>query len=131
MSITPPQLTAGLGLALALSLVANAGAGYIYLQQRDALAIAGNNLEHKEGETVTARAAADACSASVEALAVSAAVMASQLEPLRLAAQQRAAGHFARADKILSMPAAVPGDACASAQKRVSEILATRAKGRG
>lgn len=131
MSIIPPQVTAGLGLALALSLAANAGAGYIYLQQRDALAVAGNNLEHKEGETVTARAAADTCSASVEALAVSAAVMASQLEPLRLAAQQRAAEHFARADKILSTPAAVPGDACASAQKRVSEILATRTKGGG
>lgn len=131
MSITPPQLTAGLGLALALSLVANIGAGYVYLQQRDALAIAGNNLEHKESETVTARAAADTCSASVEALAASAAVMASQLEPLRLAAKQRAAGHFALADKILSTPAAVPGDACASAQKRVSEILATRPKGGG
>ena len=122
------KLTTGLGMALALSLAANAGAGYIYLQQRDALAIAGNNLEHREGETVTARAAADACSASVEALAASAAVMASQLEPLRLAAQQRAAGRFAQADKILSTPAAVPGDACASAQKRVSEILATRQK---
>lgn len=129
MSITPPQLTAGLGLALALSLVANIGACYVYLQQRDALAVAGNNLEHKESETVTARAAADTCSASVEALAVSAAVMASQLEPLRLAAQQRAVQHFAQADKILSTPAAVPGDACASAQKRVSEILATRTKG--
>ena len=125
------KLTTGLGMALALSLAANAGAGYIYLQQRDALAIAGNNLEHREGETVTARAAADACSASVEALAASAAVMASQLEPLRLAAQQRAAGRFAQADKILSTPAAVPGDACASAQKRVSEILATRTKGGG
>lgn len=131
MSITPPQLTAGLGLALVLSLVANIGAGYIYLQQRDALAIAGNNLEHKESETVTARAAAEACSASVGALAASAAVMASQLEPLRLAAQQRAGKHFAQADKILSTPAAVPGDACASAQKRVSEILATRTKGGG
>lgn len=125
------KLTAGLGLALTLSLIANIGAGYVYLQQRDALVISGNNLEHKESETVTARAAADTCSASVEALVLSAAVMASQLESLRLAAQQRAAGHFARADKILSMPAAVPGDACASAQKRVSEILATRPKGGG
>ncbi len=74
MSITK-KLTAGLGLALVISLAGNAGAGYIYLQQRDALVIAGNNLEHKEGETVTARAAAASCSASITALAASAAVM--------------------------------------------------------
>lgn len=127
MSITN-KLAADLGLALVISLAGNAGAVYVYLQQRDALAIAGNNLEHKEGETVTARAAAESCSASITALAVSAAVMASQMEPLRLAAQQRAGKHYAAADKILSTPAAVPGDACASAQKRVSEILATRQK---
>ena len=52
----------------------------------------------------------------------------SQLEPLRLAAQQRAGKHYTEADKILSAPAAVPGDVCASAQKRVAEILATRQK---
>ena len=120
------KLSIGLGIALGVSVLANAGAGYVYLQQRDALTVAGNNLEHASGETATARAAADACSASVEALATSAAVMASQLEAARTAATQRASQHYAKADKILATPSAVPGDACASAQKRVANILASR-----
>ena len=120
------KLSIGLGIALGLSVLANAGAGYVYLQQRDALTIAGNNLEHAAGDAATARAAADACSVSVEALATSAAVMASQLEAARTAAAQRAGQHYAKADKILATPAAVPGDTCASAQKRVTDILASR-----
>lgn len=120
------KLSIGLSIALGLSVLANVGAGYVYLQQRDALTIAGNDLEHAAGDTATARAAADACSASVEALATSAAVMASQLEAARTAAAQRAGHHYAKADKILATPAAVPGDACASAQKRVADILASR-----
>lgn len=124
--MTISKLPLGLAAALAISLLANAGAGYLYLQQRDALAIAGNNLEHAAGDAATALAAADACSASVEALATSAAVMASQLEAARTAAAQRAGQHYAKADKILATPAAVPGDACASAQKRVANILASR-----
>lgn len=120
------KLSIGLGIALGLSVLANAGAAYVYLQQRDALTAAVNNLEHAAGDTATARAAADACSASVEALAASAAVMASQLEAARADAAQRAGQHYAKADKILATPAAVPGDACASAQKRVADILASR-----
>lgn len=125
MSITN-KLAAGLGVALALSVLANAGAGYIYLQQRDALTIAGNNLTHAAGDAATARAAAAACSESVEALAASAAVMASQLEAARTAAAQKAGTHMAKADVILSTPAAVPGNDCASAQARVASILANR-----
>lgn len=120
------KLSIGLAVALGVSVLANAGAGYVYLQQRDALIVASNNLEHAAGDTATARAAADACSASVEALAASAAVMASQLEAARTDAAQRAGQHYAKADKILTTPAAVPGDACASAQKRVTDILASR-----
>lgn len=122
------KLPIALGAALLLSVLANAGAGYVYLQQRDALTVAGNNLEHSAGEVATARAAAEACSASIEALSAAAAVMASQLESERAAARMIASQHYGRADKILSTPAAVPGDACASAQKRVAEILATRQK---
>lgn len=125
MSITN-KLAAGLGVALAISVLANAGAGYIYLQQRDALTIAGNNLEHAADDTTTARAAADACSASIEALATSAAVIASQLEAARAAAAQKAGTHMAKADTILSTAAAVPGNDCASAKKRVADILASR-----
>lgn len=120
------KLSIGLAVALGVSVLANAGAGYVYLQQRDALAVAANNLERAAGDTSSARAAAEACSASVEAMAVSAAVMASQLEAARTAAAQRAGQHYTKADKILATPAAVPGDACASAQKRVTDILASR-----
>ena len=120
------KLTTGLGMALALSLAANAGAGYIYLQQRDASVEARTDLRHQQGATEAASLAANACSESVEALSVSAAVMASQLEDSRNAAKQQAGVHFGKADKILSTPAAVPGDACASAQKRVQDILAAR-----
>lgn len=125
MSITN-KLALGLGVALVVSVLANVGAGYVYLQQRDALTVATNDLEHAAGDTAGARAAADACSASIDALAMSAAVMASQLEAERAAAQQRAGKHYTAADKILATPAAVPGDACASAQKRVADILASR-----
>jgi hypothetical protein len=120
------KLSIGLGIALGLSVLANTGAGYVYLQQRDALTAAANNLEHAAGDTAIARAAADACSASVESLAASAAVMASQLEAARADAAQRAGRHYTKADKILATPAAVPGDACASAQKRVADLLAKR-----
>lgn len=120
------KLSIGLVVALGVSVLANAGAGYVYLQQRDALTVAAKNLEHAAGDTATARAAADACSASVEAMAVSAAVMASQLEAARTAAAAQAKVHNTKADKILAMPAAVPGDDCASAQKRVADILADR-----
>lgn len=125
MSITN-KLAAGLGVALALSVAANAGAAYIYLQQRDALTIAGNDLKHAAGDTSLARAAADACSASIDALATSAAVIASQLEAARIDAAQQSGKHMAKADVILSTPAAVPGNDCASAQKRVANILANR-----
>lgn len=120
------KLSIGLAIALGVSLLANAGAAYVYLQQRDALTVAANNLEHAAGDTATARAAADACSASVDAMAVSAAVMASQLEAARTAAAAQAKVHNTKADKILATPAAVPGDDCASAQKRVADILASR-----
>lgn len=126
MSFVTEKLPVALCAGLALSLLANLAAGYLYLQQRDVAVTATNNLQHAASDTVTARAAADACSASVEGLAASAAVMASQLEAARQAAAQQASKHNAVADKILSTPAAVPGDDCASAQKRVAEILASR-----
>lgn len=126
MSFVTEKLPVALCAGLALSLLANLAAGYLYLQQRDVAVTATNNLQHAAGDTATARAAADACSASVEGLVASAAVMASQLEGERAAAAKRAGTHYARADQILATPAAVPGDACASAQKRVNNIMAAR-----
>lgn len=125
MSITN-KLAAGLGLALAVSVVGHIACGYAYLQQRDAWVEARTDLRHQKGATEAASLAANACSESVEALSVSAAVMASQLEGERAAAAKRAGTHYARADQILATPAAVPGDACASAQKRVNNIMAAR-----
>jgi uncharacterized protein HemX len=125
MTITSP-LTAGLGLALALSVLGNLAGGYAYLQQRDASVEARTDLRHQTGATEAATLAAHACSESVEGLSVSAAVMASQLEGERAAAAKRAGTHYVRADQILATPAAVPGDACASAQKRVNNIMAAR-----
>ena len=125
MSITN-KLAAGLGLALAVSVVGHIAGGYAYLQQRDASVEARTDLRHQTGATEAATLAAHACSDSVEALNVSAAVMASQLEGERAAAAKRAGTHYARADQILATPAAVPGDACASAQKRVNNIMAAR-----
>lgn len=123
------RLSLALGIGLALSLLANAGAGYVHLQQRDALVAAAKDLEHAQGDTSTARAAAAACSEAVGHLSTSAAVMAAQLEPLRRAAAQRAQQHTTRAQQILSTPAAVPGDDCGSAQKRVADILQRRKTG--
>lgn len=125
MTITN-KLAAGLGLALVASVLGHIAGGYAYLQQRDASVEARTDLRHQQGATEAASLAANACSESVEALSVSAAVMASQLEGSRNAAKQQAGVHFGKADKILSTPAAVPGDACASAQKRVQNILAER-----
>lgn len=125
MSIVNKQ-AAVLAAALAISVLGHIAGGYAYLQQRDAAVEARTDLRHQQGATEAASLAANACSESVEALSVSAAVMASQLEGVRSAASKKAGVHYAKADKILSTPAAVPGDACASAQKRVYNILAAR-----
>lgn len=125
MTITN-KLVAALGFALVVSVLGHVAGGYAYLQQRDASVEARTDLRHQQGATEAASLAANACSESVEGLSVSAALMASQLEGVRRAASQKAGVHYAKADKILSTPATVPGDACASAQKRVDNILAAR-----
>ncbi|WP_370682167.1 hypothetical protein [Comamonas sp. GB3 AK4-5] len=112
--------------ALAVSLLGNALQGYMYLQQRDALTMGRTKLEQATGDTATARAAAEACSSSVEGLANSAAVLASQLTTERDAAAGRAGRLYAAADKILRTPPAVPGDACASAKALVADVLQSR-----
>ena len=127
--VTDAKIIIALAAALAASVLGHIGSGYVYLQQRDALTAARTDLVHAEGAAHAARTDAAACSQSVEALSTSAAVLATQLDAERRAASDRASTHYARADKILSTPAAVPGDACASAQTLVREILTTREKG--
>ncbi|MDR0213244.1 MAG: hypothetical protein LBJ15_04480 [Comamonas sp.] len=112
--------------ALVVALAGNALQGYVYLQQRDELTVARTKLDQAGGDTALARAAAEACSGSVEGLATSAAVLASQLTAERDAAAIHAGRLYAAADKILRTPPAVPGDACASARALVADVLQSR-----
>nr|WP_315540218.1 hypothetical protein [uncultured Comamonas sp.] len=130
MSIVPEIKILTLAVvALAASLAGNAIQGYGYLQQRDALTEARTTLTHAAGETATAQAAANSCSASIEALSTAAAVQAALGTQAREFANTLAGKHSAAADKILSTPPAVPGNDCASAQARVADLLAARKKG--
>ena len=114
--VTDAKIIIALAAALAASVLGHIGSGYVYLQQRDAITTARAELVHAEGAAQDARTDAAACSQSVEALSTSAAVLATQLDAERRTADALASTHYAKADKILSTPAAVPGDACASAQ---------------
>lgn len=116
-------------VGLVASLAGNGLQGYVYLQQRDALTEARTTLTHAAGETTKALAVADSCSASITALETSAAVQAALATQARDFATKLAVKHAAAADKILSMPPAVPGNDCASAQARVADLLAARKKG--
>jgi hypothetical protein len=115
-------------VALAISAAANAALGWAYLGQRDDTAVAKTALRDMEGQRDGARQAASACSDSVDDLRELADKLAREAAPARAAAASTAKGHNQRADTILSTPAPVPGDACASAQARVDDWLKGRAK---
>ncbi|MDH0049622.1 hypothetical protein [Comamonas terrigena] len=130
MSIVPEikMLTVAV-VGLAASLAGNALQGHLYLQQRDALTEARTTLTHSAEATDLAQRAANSCSASITALGTAAAVQAGLATQAREFANKLAGKHAAAADKILSTPPAVPGNDCASAQARVSDMLAARKKG--
>ncbi len=113
---------------LGISLAANGLLGWAYLGQRDDTAVAKTALRDMEGQRDGARQAASACSDSVDDLRELADKRARDAAPARAAAASAAQGHNQRADLILSTPAPVLGDACASAQARVDEWLKGRAK---
>lgn len=115
-------------IALAISVAANAALGWAYLGQRDETATAQAELRAVEGQRDGARQAASACSDSVDDLRELADRRAREAAPARAAAASATQGHNQRADLILSTPAPVPGDACASAQARVDEWLKGRVK---
>lgn len=115
-------------VALAISVAANAVLGWAYLGQRDDTAVAKTALRDMEGQRDGARQAASACSDSVDDLRELADKRAREAVPARAAAASAAQGHSQRADVILSTPAPVPGDVCASAQARVDDWLKGRAK---
>lgn len=113
-------------VALAISVSANAALGWAYLGQRDDTTEARTALRDMEGQRDGARQAASECSDSVDDLRELADKRARDAAPARAAAASNAQGHNQRADTILSTPAPVPGDVCASAQARVDSWLQGR-----
>lgn len=130
MSIVPEikMLTVAV-VGLVASLAGNALQGYVYLQQRDALTEARTTLTHAAETTDLAQRAANSCSASITALETTVTVQAALGTQAREFANKLAGKHAAAADKILSTPPSVPGDDCASAQARVTDLLSARKKG--
>lgn len=120
------KTAASLSLALLLSMLANTAQWLIYLQLRDAVTLARSDADHSAEKESLARASADVCTKAVDALQLAGEGLKQERDQARAQAAAVAAGHKARADKILSTPAAVPGDSCASAQARVAELLASR-----
>ncbi|MGD9756561.1 MAG: hypothetical protein AB7U71_03440 [Comamonas sp.] len=124
-------MAVALALALLLSLAVNVGLALLYVEQRDAATLARSDADHAADKESLARGSADVCTKAVEALQLVGEGLKSERDQARAQAAAVAAGRKVRADKILSTPAAVPGDACASAQARVTELLASRQSGGG
>lgn len=125
------KMAAALAVALLLSLAGNVGLALLYVGQRDAATLARSDADHAADRESLARGSADVCTKAVEALQLAGEGLKQERDQARAQAATVAAGHKARSDKILSTPAAVPGDACASAQARVAELLASRKTGGG
>lgn len=124
--MTAAKICAALALALLLSALGNVALGLLYLRQRDAITLARSDASHAGDAASLARASADVCTKAVDALQLVNDGLRQERDLARQQAAAQARGHNARADKILATPAAVPGDACASAQARVTELLASR-----
>ena len=113
-------------IALTLSGLVNVAAVREVLQLREALTLARSDADHAAEKESLARASADVCTQAVDALQLAGEGLKRERDQARQQAATAARDHSARADKILSTPAAVPGDACASAQARVAELLSSR-----
>ncbi len=109
-------------------LVGNLASGWAWLGARNDVATARAELAAKGQELAGVLGAAQACSTKVDELRTLAGKRAQEAAPARRAAADRAASHNRQADAILAAPAAVPGDACASAQVRVDAWLQGRAR---
>ncbi|WP_234197152.1 hypothetical protein [Pseudacidovorax sp. NFM-22] len=109
-----------LALALVVSLAANAGLGAAWLHARDA-------ATRTTGERDSARADASACSDGVADLRDLADERGRRAKAAQDTAAQRRRQQEAMAQLILSTPASVPGDVCASAQARVDSWTRGRA----
>lgn len=120
--MTPMQIV------LLVSLAGNGLLGWAYLGERDDATEARAAVSAKGQELAGVRGAAEACSGRVDELRTLADKRAQEAETARRAAGTRASAHNQRADAILAAPAAVPGDACASAQVRVDSWLQGRVR---
>lgn len=118
-------------IALTVSGLVNVAAVWEVSRLRDALTLARSDADQAADKESLARASADVCTQAVEVLQLAGEGLKRERDQARAQAAVVAAGHKARADKILSTPASVPGDACASAQARVAELLASRKSGGG
>lgn len=107
-------------LALVLSVVSNAGLGWAWLHARDA-------ATRTTGERDSARADASACSDGVADLRDLAEERGQRAKAAQATAAERRRQQEAMAQLILSTPAPVPGDVCASAQARVDSWIRGRA----
>ena len=116
------KLLTALATALLISVLANLWGGYTLRNTRQALNTANTALAVATGDAALAQAAARSCSASVAAQALANITT-------RESAQARADQRNAAADRILATGAVAPGNDCASAQARVSAILAARQGG--
>jgi hypothetical protein len=105
---------------LVLSLAGNGLLGWAWLDARDRATA--TIIERDD-----ARADATACSDATEALRELADKRAIEARRAQALARAAASGHQQRANTILSTPAAVPGDTCASAQVRIDGWLKGRA----
>lgn len=108
-------------IALAISLAANAALGYFYLDQRDTATVATTETKQADG-------VAKACSDGVNNLGKQAVKRHADAAPKVEAARQQAEEAGKLAVQIISAPAAVPGDACASAQAAMDAWWERRAK---
>lgn len=108
-----------LALALVLSVAGNAGLGWAWLRARDA-------VTRTTGERDSARADASACSDGVADLRELADERGRRAKAAQATAAERRRQQEALAQLILSTPAAVPGDVCASAQARVDSWMRGR-----
>lgn len=108
-------------ILLAISLIANAAFGYAYLGQRDTAVEAKTDVKH-------VAAAAQECSQGTEQLQQQGKQREADAAPKRAAAAKKADDHNRAADRILTTPPAVPGDACASAQTDLDVWWTGRAK---
>lgn len=110
-----------LAVVLAISLITNAALGYAYLGQRDTAVEAKTDVKHVE-------AAAQECSKGTEQLEKQGKQREADAAPKRAATAAQAAEHNRAADRILTTPPAVPGNACASAQAELDVWWAGKAK---